>query len=588
MTMLALASNGSKKNIIRQETIQAIALSEKGIVQMAAQINSELEEFLGEGGQTRGEFSKKLVETLNEYKCPLDVINSVEDLKDLAMDASQTGDYGICIEDFSNVLDKNNKQNDLKKLVIFKSVGVSGDAKRLLTSKVEIGAQSVPETLKYAVGTNIMSSDPKNGEGNLLMHGGVEIQGDIKVDGNIVTKNKGVIVYNNIYTGNYSGEDWINSVFPTALPAPGSKSSKLVLGGKSFILNKDVTYPTHISKNVFLEPTYTYKTDINYLFEGTAPQVVSREPKKSIIGIDSKIGAAKFNRQDFGIETLQLKNDRTIKSKNMPYTNVFPVETIEKCKATFFGYCYGGWYTEYLGDSDFYIEGINSFNKMSTDGNLTIKQNGSSVFFGEGLYVQGNLIIGKNSENPNASQKSPDITLEGPIFVNGDVTIKEADLTSNALLYVNGKVNISHSTIKGKPLSNGSEGTLIIFASDNVKIHNISVRESEENKSKIKGFFYSEENMEIFGVESNIQIDGGISAKRIALNALRGGRTVYDRYGNITGFNFDSSENQKKKPSRLKIVYDPEIMSRFEELSPPEPIVHEVDPPLIKSRDVER
>ena len=209
-------------------------------------------------------------------------------------------------------------------------------------------------------------------------------------------------------------------------------------------------------------------------------------------------------------------------------------------------------------------------------------------FFGEGLYVQGNLIIGKNSENPNASQKSPDITLEGPIFVNGDVTIKEADLTSNALLYVNGKVNISHSTIKGKPLSNGSEGTLIIFASDNVKIHNISVRESEENKSKIKGFFYSEENMEIFGVESNIQIDGGISAKRIALNALRGGRTVYDRYGNITGFNFDSSENQKKKPSRLKIVYDPEIMSRFEELSPPEPIVHEVDPPLIKSRDVER
>ncbi|MBO1915453.1 hypothetical protein J4G37_62810, partial [Microvirga sp. 3-52] len=94
------------------------------------------------------------------------------------------------------------------------------------------------------------------------------------------------------------------------------------------------------------------------------------------------------------------------------------------------------------------------------------------------------LSIGNGKENVN---EFADISLEGTMFVNGDVTIKGAALKSNVLMYVNGNVDIQYSTMNGKSLSNGKTGTFIIFAKGNVKISNNSI--NQDAPSLIKGFF---------------------------------------------------------------------------------------------------
>ena len=60
MAMLSATSSGIKKNVSRQETVQATALSEKGVAQITKQINSELTVELGVNGLSKGSFIEVL------------------------------------------------------------------------------------------------------------------------------------------------------------------------------------------------------------------------------------------------------------------------------------------------------------------------------------------------------------------------------------------------------------------------------------------------------------------------------------------------------------------------------------------------
>src|SRR5690606_11061533 len=113
---------------------------------------------------------------------------------------------------------------------------------------------------------------------------------------------------------------------------------------------------------------------------------------------------------------------------------------------------------------------------------------------------------------------------------------------------------------------NGYDGSLIIFANQAINIANISVNQDEP--SNIKGFFYSEDALEMYGVGSNIKIDGGISAKRIVLNAIRGRASDSDFHGAQKYSNryYEGVNGQKSSKSRLWIVYNPDIIKTYSDL----------------------
>ncbi|MBO1911546.1 hypothetical protein J4G37_43000, partial [Microvirga sp. 3-52] len=199
------------------------------------------------------------------------------------------------------------------------SVGQSGNKERTLVSKMEIGADNAPEILKYAIGTNI---DPKDGlqdgEGNLLLHGGVHVQGDMKVDGNIISRNKGYAYLN--------GEKWIDSLYPSTKPTPGAETARLVLGKKAYTFNSNLGYSSHISRNDFnSNRNYSNQTNnINALFRtGFAPVVVTRNPVRSPIGISDKQSVYKYVRSG-AAHVIKTNSSRVITSADFPNLKVFP------------------------------------------------------------------------------------------------------------------------------------------------------------------------------------------------------------------------------------------------------------------------
>ena len=590
-SLMTLTSAGIVKNTKRQEITQSTALSEMGIDRMTKQINTELTDALGENGLPRGKFVEKLEATLKNYRCD----NSY--MLKLPISDSGTGTFEVCIESVVDTDDGKGKSNDLRKLVGFKSIGTAGNSDKALISKVEIGAELVPETLKYAIGTNILSKNPKNGEGNLLMHGGVDIQGDIKVDGNIVTTDRGYAFLN-------SNEQWIKSLSPSAKPTIGSKSAKLVLGKKAYTFSSTPGYSSHIAQTDF--PTgrnsiYTEQSVISSLFRtGSAPQVVKREPIRSPIGISDKEEIYKYERKDSGVYVLGTDRGRVIQSKNLPTSKVFVSYTSEvedkdnciKWKNSDKKKCeqYGK-KTNYDDSGTYELRGNNTFKQFSTLGNLTIKENKSNITVGkEGLFIEGDLTIGNTSAGQSTSVSNySDITIDGPIFVNGKVTIRGANLKSNALIYVNSNsdsaVDIQYSTMNGKTLANNDSGSFIIFSRGNIKISNNSV--NQDSPSHIKGFFYSEKDLEMFGVGSNIKIEGGISARRIVLNATRGksSNKTFSGAQKISSSNyFEGVTGQQTTDSRLQIIYDPEIIKTYSDLKEQEPVIYSVDPPIEKER----
>lgn len=566
ISLITATMNGSAKNEIRQDITRSTDLSTKGIDLIVSQINTDLTKYLGSNGKPREEFIFQLERVLDNYRCSTSSEVTL---------TGKTGDSKICVETYTNTVDAEGLENPLRKLVTLKSLGVSGKSTQNVTSKVEIGAALAPEVLKYAIGTNIDSSDGMQpGEGNLLLHGGSEIQGDMKVDGNIISSTNGYALL---------GQDrWIPSLAPSAIPSPGASSARIVLGKEAYTFNTVNSYANHISNSNFNTNAYNKKSNIKDLFrDGFAPEIVSRNPIESPIKITEQKSNFEYSSAAPGVTRLNTGSDRLIKNIISPNSKVFLNYSYneEVCIKYSWWRCTEYGYRNVSGDDGTYIfSGTNSFRQASTKGNVVL--DGTNTKFLNGFYVDGNLSVGNNSTSYDASQYS-DITLDGPIFVNGNLTIKGADLLSNALIYVNGEVSIEHSRINGKQLSQNKIGSLIILSKGNIKISNNSV--NYDTPSYIKGFFFSEQDFEMYGVGSNMKIDGGISARKIVLNAIRGRARNSNFAGayQIPNRNdyFEGVTGQKTANSRLQIIYDTEIISTYSNLKQQEPIIYVVDPP---------
>lgn len=515
LSLISLTLSGASKNEVRQDEVRASALAEKGVDRITQEINLELTEIIGHGVD-RITFKNNLNTIIQKHKCEFN-------------DKKPENKYEACIANSSPVIEEiqgKEQENDLRKLLTIKSIGSSGDSLRTIFTDIEIGAEISPNVLNYAIGTNINENDGiQDDEGNLFLHGGVSVTGDIKVDGNLIT----------------SKRYWLPDKLPTLSPAQGKEKSKIILGGDSYRMSSFYESWQEFFKG---KKTYTKEDNIHNLFSDTQAEMIKKDSSNSFINITDQRNNFFINSSgnySTGLTNIPIKNQA------METMDIVPTITRIKCVSL---------KCREIEDPNgsFKLTGNNVFNKFSTVGDLHIYNSTSS--FKKGLFVGGDLLIGRRILTPDVK-----VNLDGPIYVGNNVNIQGADLTTNLLIYAEGDVDIQFSKITGKKLEDNKIGNLIIFAKGDIKLQFNSVLDNKA--SEIKGFFYSEKDIKISGIVSKIIINGGISAKKIEL-----------------------SGEEKKDNSRLQIIYNQDIIETYSNLKPPEPIIYKVEPPIVKDREV--
>lgn len=404
----------------------------------------------------------------------------------------------------------------------------------------------------------------------MFLHGGVAIQGDVYVEQHMVTKDTGVVLYSN------NKYDWIPSDLPSIEGESGSRA-KLILSGQLYKLNSD---------------KYSYQHNINQTsFNGEGYQEINA----------NNVGSAFTAYHELNKQYVPILEKRTI--------NFAPID-IEAEKDSFYFDSSAPFPTTSLPISDWHGD-LSSLNIIQSSKNhvrlyRSVEMNRLNLLLGnndtlylenfsdepkaftfkEGAYIGGDLTIGNPFEFRSDSDLYQKIEINGPLYVDGDLEIIGANVKFNSTIYVTGKTTIRFSRIEGLE-DDGTETSLVIFGKDAIEITNMNVNGDEPNI--IRGFFYSEELMEIFGVASNMEIQGGVFGRKVVLNAAKGqvvrGDPIY--WGPvIIGYEEEYVENQQNlspSESRLRVIYNPDLIK-----NPPDglPIVKDLSVSVI-SREMQ-
>ncbi|GAA0498335.1 hypothetical protein GCM10008986_26780 [Salinibacillus aidingensis] len=130
------------------------------------------------------------------------------------------------------------------------------------------------------------------------------------------------------------------------------------------------------------------------------------------------------------------------------------------------------------------------------------------------------------------TELSGDLTVNSTIFINGAFEMKNLNL--DGVVYSNGEATISESiTMAGngstvitndkatvEDLDNSSGGTLVLMTEGELKVQNNN--SFQDNPREMNAFFYTNSDLEIYGVWSNMKINGGLYGQNITLNAVKG------------------------------------------------------------------
>lgn len=535
LSLLMTVMNDAKATTKIQGTTQAKDLAIKGVENATHTLNNTIQEQMNPNGESYASYNKKLQDTFKVYQCSSSKSFSVQ---------GATGTAEVCIDGIPEKYQFNEiaYKSALYK-VQFKSIGVSKNGEQETTTKTMlIGSEGFPEALRFALSTYNKNDTKRNGNGNMYLHGSTDIQGDVKVDQDLIVSSFGSYLMGQRY--------WIETGLPKISPATHNDFAKVTVGGSlykyknptSFQSNytKDEVYTNHIKESFFNSRAYAETQKINDLFQTkNKDQVVrvTRDGTRNAIDIGQQIQVNQNLASTMKVQNLHLNH-------------------IQICRNGYSTYnCY-----------------------TSSPKTHSFSHEESRVF------VKGQLYIGHPNNAPKAQltvQGHPKTGRGVTFYVDGDVVINNVNLTSNMLIYTTGSVTIRESTIRGVDLSSSTDpeiqklenGTLIIFAKQNIDIANNSLY--SDTPSRIKGFFLTEENIEMYGAGSNIELDGGISANRIVLNTLSA-RFPGERKANNDYTSYISSAYDP----RLKVHYDPFLIESYLKLYPPEPVFYGPDVPI--------
>ncbi|MTD29662.1 hypothetical protein GIW82_01225 [Planomicrobium sp. YIM 101495] len=568
-SLMAMTLNGVTRNDTREEIVQSNDLASMGITRITTEITEQLDALLTEDeGMSAEVFLSQFDRILNNYRCGRSPISESA--------SGNTGtSYTVCIhqveDDPDSLVQLGSRHQALRKNITFKSTGKSGQSENELYSTFNLGATQYPEVLNYAVGAfkapanrNSGRFPPIPGEGNLILNGGSRIDGDIKVDGNLVSSERGVW---RSYSGSRDYDYSVDSVYPELSAFDSRGAGKIAVEGNMYNFkhafngySSGFNYIRHINGTDLNNRSYYEQvSDPGRIFFGsTPPREITSSVEITPINFDEK------NRTLWLTESNSNKYDT---GRNQQFSGV------SRSGDTYLMYrsCILLIFCSDNYDGTFTGTGNNTFNgKFGTSGNLVF--NSTATSFNKGAFVKGNLEI-------RDSTRSRPSRIAGTIYVENDVIIENAYLESDVILYVDGDVTITQSQIYGIPYNNRT-GSLIIFAKGNINLSNNSV--DLPTPSEFKGYFYSEQTLEIYGVGSNIKINGGISARKIILNAVR---------GSASNSRYQTKREQERLPkdrSRLQIIYDLDVIKTYSELDiVTEPWIDNVSPPIELDRRYE-
>lgn len=204
------------------------------------------------------------------------------------------------------------------------------------------------------------------------------------------------------------------------------------------------------------------------------------------------------------------------------------------------------------------------------------------------LLVKGDFVLDGNLKVDGSIYIKGDATFSGElsvgkdefIYVDKGVTINNLDLTGSIFIqkdiYVSGDFNTNGTVYveRGGDIRNlsNNKGTLVVLSEDTLTVANNSLY--TDNPKVIDAFFYSNADLDIYGVGSNLKIRGGIYGQNITLNAVKGKskESYYSGSKNVAS-NYDPIYVQwpqapiSFEESRLSIEYKDELI-----LNPPEGI----------------
>ncbi|MGE7092977.1 DUF7305 domain-containing protein [Lysinibacillus sp. NPDC048646] len=507
-SLITLTSSGITKNNTREEIVQAQDLSDKGIDYAVKDIQSFLAKGIKDNPMGKTEFEGFLVNTLTSAK-----LSCTQGIK---IPAENNNETTVCIEKVELV--SSEEKDRYKRLVTFKSTGRVNNREHITRSQIIVGTDAIPDQLRYAISTN--------DGGNLYLHGGVEIQGDIKTDGHLIFSEKA-----HWFSGTTA--IWQESVYTRIIPDSKSVTPKIIMreSGKNIYLAKN---PTTLNYNSHIAGSPSYLDSSRY----TKLMPTGPTTKNTIQNTMFLTKNLSILTKDLPGDNLEIAEKITPLYSNKNYKKNYPsglsIKTTNHETSKF------------KRDDVIFVHG----EKQVQDSckkyilNMCIEWNYKNILDKASLVIDG----AKNT-----------IKLSGTYYINGNLDIVNTHLQSDALLYVDGDVNIKESTLNGID----SSSTIFIFATGNISISNISV--DSNTPSVIKGFFYSKQNMIMYGVGSNINLHGGISATRTILTAVRGvsNNNKFENSASQKEIALVNGNETPKKSSRLKITYDENLISQY-------------------------
>ncbi|MBD7963133.1 hypothetical protein [Fictibacillus norfolkensis] len=538
LSLISTTFNGVKKTDARETDIKSVELAEKGIDYLTILLETKSKNFIN---LPTSDFNIALTNLLQNYE----VGSATAEFKPTSVIPTENNADTLKVKIYDRYKLTDNIE-DLTQVMTLHSEATVNGKKKTLISTIKLGGKQTPEALDYALGSYNPQSSTNPDDGNMFLHGGVSINGDLYVEGNLITRDQGFSIEN-------GRERWIPSDFPSIEGADGKKAH-LILHKKLYTLDKTRPYYDHINETNF--------NKITYYSEVNTENVKNAFADYSKVGRDFIPTVKKTNPNFTPINILGEKGKYYFTNTS---GSISPVTTVTNCSFIVrrgITPCPGTPSSNiYANLSSTYFDGSYTLKRLSTKSDArfynSVNNQWNKLTFTQGAYIGGNLTIGDTSDvnggyNKDYYQK---FEIDGPLFIDGDLTLRNAYVKFNSIVYVTGKTNIQYSRLEGiQKTTNTPETSLILFGKKDIHIANNNVYKDTPNV--VRGFFYSEDLMEIYGVASNVEIQGGVFGRKVVLNATRG-------EVNSTWLGIDYANNQKSispDDSRLTIIYNPELI----------------------------
>ena len=417
----------------------------------------------------------------------------------------------------------------------------------------------IPVALKYALQTKKTGMSGTAEDGAVFLHGGVDIFGELNIDGNLYAGQLGMPSYNSYKFSSYprvfahKKDTLYNASLLERTAGTVSVTGNVYRWGKN---PNDITYNKEEHRLYKLVPS-NYATKFG--LSNTTPQSNAFSNEGVIIKKISNIN----NDQNLNVNYVELKEkfDKAFKDNGKTVSN--------SCTQTSF--------TGYFVNCSNTVSITNNGTKLQ----LTQKENNADISKRGGIaYVKGLKISAGTEKNP--------VVIKGTYFIDGDLDIGSNYVDFDAVLYVTGDVDIQGSNLNSlvsKVNGKDQQGTVLIFAKGSLTLAKIS--DDESTPSNMKAFLHSDKDIRITGSKSHVLINGGISGRSIELTGMRGPTTsnLKDSCKNVTVNNTtgcqsianlmeiwkntssstDKTKLETQMRSRLTVYYNPDIIITYQQ-----------------------